>query len=210
MYDHVIWDFNGTILDDLQVGIVSANRLLTRYGLPNMASVEDYYRVFGFPIRDYYERLGFDFSKVDYETLAHEWVAIYLELVKEAPIRVGVLDVIETLSKKRIPQSVLSMTEAEMLAHQLTLLGLENTFDEIWGRTDIYAGSKLQLAECWRTEHPHDRVLYIGDTTHDAESAEVIGCDCLLLVGGHQSKASLLLSGATVIDDPATILTNFL
>lgn len=206
MYDRVIWDFNGTILDDLSVGIESANCLLERHGLPIMESVEAYHRVFGFPVRDYYARLGFDFTKVDYETLAHEWVAIYWELVKTAPIRDGVLDVISELTMRKVPQTVLSMTESDMLLHQVALLGLSDTFDEIRGRTDIYAGSKLNLAKSWREEHPNERVLFIGDTTHDAESAAVIGCNCLLLAGGHQSKTALLASGVTVIDDPHQIL----
>lgn len=72
-YDRIIWDFNGTILDDVQVGIDSANELLTRYGLKKIKDVDHYHSIFGFPIKSYYERLGFDFNVLDYNVLAHEW-----------------------------------------------------------------------------------------------------------------------------------------
>ena len=80
--DRVIWDFNGTILDDVDTGIEAVDVLLAKYGLPELKTRERYYEVFGFPIIDYYRRIGFDFEKTDYSILANEWVEIYLEKVK--------------------------------------------------------------------------------------------------------------------------------
>jgi len=208
-YDRVIWDFNGTILDDLMTGIESADELLLRYGLPPMKTVERYYEVFGFPIRDYYQRIGFDFSKTDYSILAHEWVEIYLCRVKEAPVRKDILDVICELKQLGIPQTVLSMTESSMLDEQLDYLGLRDTFDEVCGLDNIYATSKLALASRWREQHPKEAALFVGDTSHDAESAKVIGCDCVLLTGGHESREALLRVGVDVIDSPSEILSKY-
>ena len=208
-FDRVIWDFNGTILDDLMTGIDSADELLLRYGLPPIQTVDHYYEVFGFPIRDYYQRIGFDFSKIDYAVLAHEWVAIYLRRVKDAPMRDGILDAINELKRRGVSQTVLSMTESTMLHQQLGYLGLTNTFDEICGLDNIYATSKLQLAAAWRQQHPNETVLFVGDTSHDAESAKVIDCHCVLLAGGHESRASLLRTGAKVVDSPMEILTTY-
>lgn len=206
-YDHVIWDFNGTLLDDIRCGIDSTDELLCRYGLPPIQTVDRYYSLFGFPIRDYYQRLGFDFTKISYEALAQEWVEIYLDKVKKAPIRTGVLPVINILKSYGVPQTVLSMTEVSMLRFQLELLGITDYFDEICGLTDIYASSKLALAADWRARHPHQRALFIGDTAHDAESAKVMKCDCVLLAGGHESEASLLTHGCRVLFSPEAILS---
>lgn len=206
-YDRVIWDFNGTILDDLRVSIDSADELLIRYGLDPMLTVEKYHSVFGFPIIEYYKRIGFDFDKVPYSVLAHEWVEIYLRRVKDASIKDGVKEVIDTLSEMSIKQTVLSMTDKDMLISQINDLGLYDCFDEIYGLDNIYARSKLELAKKWRNEHPNENVIFIGDTTHDAESAEIIGCSCLLLSGGHQSIDAISLSNAKVILDPKDIIT---
>lgn len=208
-YDRILWDFNGTILDDVKTGIDSANELLSRYSLSPIRDVDHYHSVFGFPIRDYYERLGFDFSKLDYTVLAHEWVKIYLSEVKKAPLRDGILNALSALKERGIPQTILSMTEQSMLEAQLSDLGLTPYFDEICGQNDVYAKTKLDLARRWREEHPKEHVLFVGDTTHDAESAEVIGCDCLLLTGGHQSLSSLKESGVPIIASPLDVLPYF-
>jgi phosphoglycolate phosphatase len=205
-YNRVIWDFNGTILDDLRVIIDSADELLSRHGLQPMLTVEKYHSVFGFPIIEYYKRIGFDFNKTPYSVLAHEWVDIYLRRVKEAKVKDEIRAVIDTLSQMSIKQTVLSMTDKDMLVSQLKDLGLYDTFDEIYGLDNIYAKSKLELAKKWRDEHPDENVLFIGDTVHDAESAEIIGCSCLLLAGGHQSLEAISQGSAKVIIDPQDII----
>ena len=65
-HTHLIWDFNGTILQDMDLGIRCTNTMLAERGLPVIPSVEAYREIFGFPIDEYYRRLGFDFEKEDY------------------------------------------------------------------------------------------------------------------------------------------------
>ena len=78
-YTDIIWDFNGTILDDVDAGIVSVNKLLSDRGLPTIESKEEYRKVFRFPIIEYYRALGFDFEREPYEVLAPLWVSEYLK-----------------------------------------------------------------------------------------------------------------------------------
>ncbi len=205
MIDRVIWDFNGTILDDLKISIESADELLTRYDLPPIGDVEKYYSVFGFPIIGYYERVGFDFSKYDFSVLANEWVDIYLSKMPCATLRDGIIETVDKLSSLGIKQTILSMTEEKMLRSQIESLGITDKFDEIFGLNDIYATSKLELARYWKSTHQGERVIYIGDTEHDAESAEIIGAKCLMITGGHQSYTTLKALGKTVITAPNDI-----
>lgn len=205
-FDRVIWDFNGTILDDVETGIESADELLSRHGLPQMRTREKYLSLFGFPIIDYYRRLGFDFDKIPFSVLANEWVEIYLEKVKNAPVREGIRDVISAFRDAGLKQTVLSMTESSMLDYQLGLLGVRELFDEVCGLDDIYAKSKLSLAAKWKEEHIGERAVFIGDTTHDAESAEIIGAECVLLSGGHEAREKLCGTGAFVADSPDGVL----
>ncbi len=205
MIDRIIWDFNGTILDDLSISIESANELLSRYDLPMIPNTDKYYSVFGFPIRGYYERVGFDFSKYDYTVLANEWVEIYLSKMPYAPLRKGIVETIDKLNSFGIKQTILSMTEENMLRGQLASFGIIDKFDEIYGLNDIYANSKLDLARHWKSLHPDETVIYVGDTSHDAESAEIIGAKCLMITGGHESEESLKAINSTVIHTPDDI-----
>ena len=89
-YTDVIWDFNGTLLDDADAGLACVEELLRRRGLPPLGSLARYRAVFRFPIRDYYTDIGFDFSREPYEALAGEWALLYDELAAAAPLRAGV------------------------------------------------------------------------------------------------------------------------
>ena len=75
-YRHIIWDWNGTLLDDVWLGVASVNVLLERRGQPTL-TIESYRRHFDFPVRDYYERVGFDFETEPFEEAAVEFIAEY-------------------------------------------------------------------------------------------------------------------------------------
>jgi len=89
IYTDIIWDFNGTIIDDVEAGITSVNKLLFDRGLPVIQDKESYRRLFRFPIIEYYRSLGFDFNAEPYEVLAPLWVAEYLNNSKSSPLREG-------------------------------------------------------------------------------------------------------------------------
>ena len=201
IYEHIIWDFNGTILDDVDTGIISVNKLLSDRGLPTVKDKAAYREVFGFPIIDYYRRLGFDFSAEPYEVIAPLWVEQYMINVRNAHIFEDVDMAISFFKGQGIPQTLLSATEREMLCGQLCQLGLTDAFCEVLGREDIHAASKEGLARKWREAHRGERVLMIGDTDHDLQVARAIGADCALISRGHQSKEYLQGLGTCVYDN---------
>ncbi|MBE6546480.1 MAG: HAD family hydrolase [Ruminococcaceae bacterium] len=204
--EYCIWDFNGTILDDVEAGICAVNRLLADRGMPCLPNKEAYREVFGFPIRTYYERLGFDFAKEPYEVIAPLWVEQYLHYVKSAEVFPDVRDTLIRLRERGVRQVVLSATECGMLCEQLSELGLTDFFEEILGLDNIHAASKLSLAQDWRERHPDASVLWLGDTDHDAEVAERIGARCVLIARGHQSARSLGHLGVPVYGDLRSVM----
>ena len=94
-YTHILWDFNGTIFDDIGASIAAVNTLLAERGLKTLDSKEKYQEVFDFPIIDYYRRIGFDFDKEPYEDIAVEWVAEYTAREKTANTVEGVRELME-------------------------------------------------------------------------------------------------------------------
>lgn len=198
-YTHIIWDFNGTILDDVQAGIKSINTLLAKRGLKTIASVEEYRSVFGFPIVEYYRRVGFDFEKEAFDIIAPEWVEQYMINVKESSIYADVEATIEEFCRVGVQQVVLSATELNMLNVQLQDLGIQDRFNDVFGLGDIHAASKAALAREWRKNNPLAKALFIGDTIHDAEVAREAEADCVLVARGHQSYETLSKCGVPVV-----------
>ena len=210
IYTHLVWDFNGTILDDIQLGIDCVNVMLKKRNLPTLDSVEAYRAIMRFPVIDYYKDLGFNMEEEDYyQILAPEWVAMYLAGEPDCGMMEGVMEVLEAAKAAGIKQMVISATKTDQLLAQLDRLGIRGYFDEILGLDNFYAASKTALAEAWRKEHPEAVVLSVGDTDHDGDLADVLGADCLLYTGGHQSKERLMTRNKTLIDHIGEVKTYF-
>lgn len=192
MISCVIWDWNGTLLDDVDISIEAMNRVLERYGLEKLGR-ERYREIFRFPVRDYYELAGFDFSKVDFEKPAMEFIEEYYSLVGAAELSRGALEAVDRFSARGIRQIILSASERESLVKQVRRLGIEGRFSDILGIDNHFAASKTELALKWISDNNinKDEVVFIGDTLHDLEVAAAAGCACVLVSCGHQIKAVL-------------------
>ncbi len=191
VYTHLIWDFNGTILNDLEASLLAANALLEQYGLKKLSSMEQYKELFGFPVIDYYKRMGFDFDKLSYDKLAVEWVAYYRRFSKGATFFAEVPRLLREVRELGAGQIILSASELGLLTSQLRELGIYDCFSEVLGLDNIHANSKTQLAREWRERHPHAKALFIGDTEHDFDTAQAMGADCILVASGHRPLHAL-------------------
>lgn len=196
-YTHVIWDFNGTILDDLVPSVESTNKMLKERGIPEFKDIEEYRRVFNFPVKDYYEKIGFDFNKTPYDVLAKEWFELYTEGTKDPKLMPGVKKTCDKFKEAGIIQTVISACESNILKRQLKELGVYDYFDEILGLDNIHAGGKGEVAREWRKRNKGAKAVFIGDTVHDAEVAKIAEADCLLYLGGHHDKERLSACGKT-------------
>lgn len=208
-YTDILWDYNGTILDDVEIGIAATNVLLRKRNLKTIDSVEAYHSVFGFPVIDYYARLGFDFDKESFDAISIEWVEEYSARFPMCQLRHGVLEVIERIARTELRQSIISASDDSMLKEQLLSLGINSYFDGIYGIEGVKAESKTHIAREWRRKNPDAKALFIGDTLHDLDAANAAGADCVLVCGGHQSKQALLRAGVPVVENVNGVFAYF-
>ncbi|MCX6273255.1 MAG: HAD family hydrolase [Bacteroidetes bacterium] len=197
----IIWDWNGTLLDDMDICVDSINVLLEKRGLPLMDLVT-YRRLFTFPVIEYYETIGFDFNAEPYDKVAFEFIDIYLERLKEADLFGDVKPTLDFFKKKQIKQAVLSAMEHENLLKSISSKGIEGYFSVIQGTEDHFAHGKVYQAEkIMKTLGVNpQQTLFVGDTLHDQEVARVTGCHCILTSAGHQSEERLNSGGCRVIN----------
>lgn len=201
-YKYIIWDWNGTLLDDVNINIEIINTLLKERGLPLIDSPDKYKNLFCFPIQNFYKELSFTFKDEPFEDVARQYAFMYDEMYPSAEIPYETEELLRTFKQKGITQIIISATEQKFLLKQVTYFELEQYFTDILGTSDIYVRSKVSVAQQWIQENgiSPDEVLFIGDTTHDKEVADSIGCDCILIAKGHQSKDILTFSGAVIAD----------
>ncbi len=195
----VVWDFNGTILDDVQIGLDAVNVLLERRSKPRIPDLASYKDVFGFPMREYYARVGFDFSRESFDDVAPEWLREYLLREKSAPLCPTVPEALDALRDAGIPQYLVSASEETMLLGQVERLGIGKYFEEVHGLDNIYADSKEALIRSFVARR-EGRTVFFGDTEHDAFCARSAGAEVILIAAGHQSERRLKLTNAPVVD----------
>jgi len=203
-YNHIIWDWNGTLFDDVKLCADIMNVLLTQESLPNI-SVQKYKSIFTFPVIDYYKIAGHTFEKKSFELLGKQFMDEY-ELRKDnCQLYPGVTELLTELQSKNIKQYLLSAYEQNSLNNILSHFGITNYFNQIIGLDNIYAGGKSHLAHDLalkiRSNGTAGNILLIGDTIHDYEVAEEINADCILISHGHQDEERLLKLGILVVKD---------
>jgi len=200
-YSHVIWDWNGTLFDDVKLCMSVINTLLSTRGLKTLDSIAEYHTVFTFPIIDYYRKVGFDFEKEPFEALAVEFMDLYLSGDSACGLFPGTKSVLSGLQQTGVRQVMLSASKQEVLLKQVSRYDIADYFDELLGISDIHANSKLEIARAFAVRKNLQKAVLIGDSTHDFEVAQALDTDCILIPNGHQSKETLLSCGASVLND---------
>ncbi|HRN25726.1 MAG: HAD family hydrolase [Ignavibacteriaceae bacterium] len=209
-YKHIIWDWNGTLLNDVNFCRKIINGILVDNKLPEL-SLNKYREIFTFPVQDYYVAAGLDFSKTSFEILGKDFIDEYESNKLTCSLHDNAVEVLSAIHQKGIKQSVLSAYLHENLVNILTHYNLTQYFDNIVGLDNIYAGSKIHLGIKLIEELDVNKseVLFIGDTLHDAEVAEAMGINCILIANGHQVKERLMVNSNLVLADLAD-LRNYL
>ncbi|MCL2019799.1 MAG: HAD hydrolase-like protein [Oscillospiraceae bacterium] len=203
-YSHIIWDWNGTLLDDVDRCVGVINRMLSSRGLKVFANIAEYHEVFSFPVIDYYEKIGFDFEKEPFEELAVEYISLYHS--QSCKLHKNARTVLREIQRKGIPQIILSASEINNLKSQLADTDITDCFDEILGISDIYAGSKTDIGLDFMKRSKVKKAILIGDTEHDYQTARTLGTDCVLIANGHQSRGRLSKLGVPVLTDIIEVL----
>ena len=197
----ILWDWNGTLLDDVELCVDALNRLLTQYGYPQRYDRDQYRAIFGFPIEEYYIRAGFDFAKHSFAELAAAYMEDYVPASAACPLAEGARDALDAFQSAGLHQVVLSASMLPTLRQQVAQRGITGYFDRLLGLGDIYAKSKVEIGRRFMREAGIDpgKVVMIGDSTHDYEVARAMGTGCVLQCGGHQPRQTLETTGAPVV-----------
>ena len=199
---HIIWDWNGTLLDDCWLCVESINKSLLKRGLL-LIDKEKYLDIFCFPVEDYYIKLGFDFEKEPFTVSGSEFIANYNARFNEPELHLGVVQLLNYVESAGLTQSILSAGKQEYVNDWITHHHLKKYFIKIMGIDNHYASGKTVIGKNWVLEMEYDleEVLMVGDTIHDLEVANAMGIKCVLIAQGHTNYSRLQKTGAPVFND---------
>jgi len=198
---HIIWDWNGTMLDDRWLTIAAINIVLARR---NMAELTEdlYLQLFTFPVIEYYQRLGFDFDKEPFSVSGSEFINEYNARAFEPQLHDGIIDLIAELNENGVSHSILSASSQKILNKLVQHHNINHYFIAVLGQDNHYAYGKIETGKMWinKLDIAPKNTLFIGDTEHDLEVANAIGSHCALLSWGHSSTERLENRGINVFD----------
>ncbi|RIA78282.1 phosphoglycolate phosphatase [Anaeroplasma bactoclasticum] len=208
MYKDIFLDFNGTIIDDLDLCVELLNVFLKEQGKKEL-SVDEYKHVFKFPIKQYYIDAGIDFNIESYESLAIRFIKEYQPRSMHCGLFPHLVDTVKKLKEMGIRVYILSASEQNNLLEQTNTYGITQYFDAVLGINNIHAASKVDRAINFMKDNGINpkETLFVGDTLHDKEVADAIGVNCVLVSCGHQAEDILEKSGCKVIPSVSDIFT---
>lgn len=189
---NIIWDWNGTLVNDTPAAHSTFNHLLeTKIG--RSISLEGYREIYQHPIENMYRSAGFDLKVHPYEDLCHEFHLRYTELSKEIGLQHDSLSTLEWFRSRACRQFILSALPHELLTAAVDKFEVREFFEVISGLADNLGRGKIDtgtLLLAAQELKPEETVL-IGDSSHDAEVADTLGISCILVARGFESRSRL-------------------
>ena len=200
-FKNILWDWNGTIINDAWVFVDIMNTVLQKKGLPP-TTLEHYRQNFCFPIQDYWRRLGFQFTDESFNKLNQHFIFEYQKKMFLPKPHVGLLGFLKKLNKLNKQQFILSASEKKLLKKSVDYYKLRSFFNGVYGVDNLNAVGKKDLGRALCRKHNLNirETVLIGDTEYDKEVAEEIGCEVILISHGHINHQRLLKTNSLVVD----------
>ena len=202
---YILWDWNGTLLDDTEAALATLNEMITvRGGQP--IGMEFYRDHFAFPVRPFYDKIGIVAHDEDeWNGIAHEYHEVYGRQPKKLnPLAVTALEMAKEAGCR---QSIVSALRQDLLDAQTKEYGIDGYFERICGSNNLHGASKVVRARAFlaelRSRDAEAKFVMIGDAVHDKEVSDAIGIPCVLCaVGSHAAwrLRAVAPTGDTLVD----------
>ncbi|MFF1842544.1 HAD family hydrolase [Streptomyces sp. NPDC058232] len=200
---HLVWDWNGTLLDDNTAVIGATNAAFAEVGMEPI-TLEQYREMYCIPIPRFYERLmGRLPTEAEWERMDGIFHRYYMEQRVACGLTAGAEELLARWQLAGRSQSLLSMYVHEQLVPVVRGYGIERHFTRVDGRTGPSGGSKAQHMERHLAAMggvSPDHTVVIGDAVDDAVAAAHVGARAVLYTGGSHSRSSLEAAGVPVVD----------
>lgn len=209
MKKYIIWDWNGTIIDDVGIALAAVNDMLEAKGRRQI-TLEEYRRAMDTPILRFYEQF-FDMEETSFSWITERFQEYYASCRDTLSLHEGVEDALRQLRQKGCRQIVLSSSATSIIQEYAVLFDVQKYFEAVLGADNLLSTGKIDRAVAYfqSRQIPRQDIVLIGDTVHDYDVAQTLGVDCILLSYGHQDKESLQACGCPVYDTLAGILSPF-
>jgi phosphoglycolate phosphatase len=187
---HVVFDWNGTLIDDCDLAVATVNVLLGERAMAPITR-DQYRRAFRFPIRAFYRAIGIEVDEAAFARLMERYLSLFERQMDTCSLHAGAHETLAGLRAAGLGLSILSATQQDSLDRILRARELHGLFDHVAGLDHSLASDKRAIGRelAARLGAAPEEVLYVGDTDHDYEVAASLGWRFLFAEHGHQETA---------------------
>ncbi|GAA1353014.1 HAD family hydrolase [Streptomyces beijiangensis] len=206
MGTHLVWDWNGTLLDDNTAIIGATNAAFAELGLDPI-TLERYRELYCVPVPRFYERLmGRLPTEAEWLVMDEAFHRHYWAAAGQSVLALGARELLTSWQSSGLTQSLCSLAPHEHLIPIVRTHGIEDRFVRVDGRVGPSNTAKAEhmvrhLAGLEGVDPA--RVVVIGDAVDDAVAARHVGARAVLYTGGSHSRGSLEAAGVPVVDSLA-------
>ncbi|WP_344630788.1 HAD family hydrolase [Streptomyces glaucosporus] len=204
---HIVWDWNGTLLHDIDAVVDASNAAFAEIGLPPITAAR-YRELYCVPVPRFYERLmGRPPTEEEWAEMDAVFHRHYFERAENAGLAEGAAELLADWRGAGSTQSLCSLAPHDHLLPLVRRHGIEEHFVRVDGsRLDgPRQGKARQMAAHVAALDGFDprRTVVVGDAVDDAVAAAHVGARAVLYTGGSHSRASLEAAGVPVVDSLA-------
>ncbi len=179
MFKNLIFDWSGTLVDDMGPVIEATNAVLVKYGIAPYDR-EGFRRGFRLPYREFYAEI---LPGVSLEELESHFRPAFDAAVTPVTVLPHAREKLEWARARGVKMFVLTSMDAKAFVRQLHEFGMEDFFEK------TYAGvlDKRELIDFIIETHglKREETAFVGDMTHDIETARHGGISSIAVLTGY-------------------------
>jgi phosphoglycolate phosphatase len=204
-YNLAVFDWNGTLLDDLEAIVAGDNAERAIFGLAP-SDIDSFRQNFKIPISKFYEGIGIspeEFSEKS-EAGAKAFHEAYEPLVENCSLRPGALELLNYLKNNGFVCIILSNHTHERISFHLNRMDCSNYFETILANDDIHSNhfvGKSGRLKTYLEETGQDpsRAFIVGDTIEETEIARELCLKSISITGGFGLEERLITAKPDIV-----------
>jgi HAD superfamily hydrolase (TIGR01549 family) len=182
----VFWDFDGVVLDSVDVKTKAFSLMFRQYGPDIESAVREYHLSNGgisrfVKFRYFYNHLlNRSISEEELTVLSEQFSSLVYQEVLKAPFIPGAVETLNRLYNKGIPAFVVSGTPEEEVQKIVNARKLMHLFVEVHGSPREKSDIVIEILA--RNGYNPFECLFLGDSMNDYEAATKTGIDFIGIV----------------------------
>ena len=185
MIKNIIFDWSGTLIDDVVFTYSAAMKVFGKIGLENI-TLEKFKKEFTLPYMDFYKKFKKDADK----KIIDKWFDKEMNLINNSKLFPETKEVLDFLKQRKIKMIILSSYLQESLEKEIKDNNLQNFFLDVNG--SVYNKIEEISNVMHKNNFKSDETIYIGDIAYDVDVGKKAKVVTVAVSQGYQPKEKLL------------------